>query len=80
MAKWVSFKEVRSQVGIAQILKRYGLLEDATTRGSELRLPLPVPRRHDAVVYGKHGEERVPLLWLRRVREYIRSRSYERGD
>ena len=41
MAQWVSFKTIKEQVGIEQILEHYGLLQDAKRKGHELRILCP---------------------------------------
>jgi DNA primase len=41
MAPWVSFKTIKEQVGIEQILAHYGLLQEAKRTGHELRIRCP---------------------------------------
>src|SRR5574341_982532 len=41
MAQWVSFRDIKAQVGIEQILEHYGLLQYAKRKGDELRLHCP---------------------------------------
>jgi DNA primase len=41
MAQWVSFKTIKEQVSIEQILEHYGLLQNATRKSHELRIRCP---------------------------------------
>lgn len=46
MAQWVSFKTIKDQVSIEQVLEHYGLLQEAKRKGDELRLHCPFHEDH----------------------------------